>query len=266
MSETETAPQLSGKMFLFERPELLNAEQHGNLGFKKVEKQFEFCSKVRGIPVTVSEVPMAMKEYPIIFVDAEKPMLLAAVGLIDDENLMVDDKGQWEASRYIPGYIRRYPFAVAAENGGDRMAIVIDGAYEGLKEGGDVPIFENGAPTAETNSAIEFCKNYERDRHLTATICDKFKELGLLEGQNASFTPDGETEPKIFAEYLGISEEKLKGLSTQDFLQLRVDGLLPVIYGIMMSMGNWRHMLERRARRHNLTEADALNLPVNTPK
>ncbi len=175
---------------------------------------------------------------------------------------MVDKDGQWEANRYIPGYVRRYPFAVAAENNGDRMAIVIDAGYEGIKEGGDVPIFENGAPTADTNNAIEFCKNYERDRHLTANICDKVKELGLLEGQNASFTPQGETEPQIFAEYLGISEEKLKNLSDDKFLELRNDGLLPVIYAIMMSMGNWRHMLERRARRNNLTEADVLADPV----
>ena len=127
MSETqESAPQLTGNMFLFERPELLTKEQHGNLGMTPPEKPFSFCSKVRAIPLTVSEIPSAMKNYPVVFASLEDPTPLAVVGLVDEANLFVGEDGKWQDMAYLPGYIRRYPFALANEAEGDRLATVID--------------------------------------------------------------------------------------------------------------------------------------------
>ncbi|MHA7873161.1 MAG: SapC family protein, partial [Hyphococcus sp.] len=128
MSETQGTPELTGKMFLFEKPELLSKEQYGDLGMTDPGKRFDFCSKVRAIPITVTEVPVASRDYPIIFLSKENPVLLAVVGLIDDVNLFVDENGAWETHRYIPGYARRYPFGLANQTGTDNMAIVIDTA------------------------------------------------------------------------------------------------------------------------------------------
>ena len=255
MSETQATPTLEGKLFLFERPELMSKEQHGGLGISRPQKPYEFCSKVRAVPITVSEVPAAMKDYPIVFMAQDNLVPLAVVGLGDDVNLFVDDEGNWEANRYIPGYVRRYPFGLAGETGGDRMAIVIDGAFEGLSVGGDMPLFENGEPTASTQQAIEFCKTFERDRQMTEEFGRQLAPFDLVQGQTAQYTPANATEPQAFAQYFAVDEQRLNGLSDDQYLEMRKSGMLAIVYAMVMSLGNWRMLLERRARRFGLTDA-----------
>jgi SapC len=263
MAETVESPKLTGNMFLFDSPELMNKESHGALGFHPTEKNFSFCAKARAIPITVSEIIPAMKDYPVIFLNRENPAPLVVTGMVDDVNLFVDEKGNWEADRYIPGYVRRYPFGVASEDSGERLAIVIDTAYEGLKEGGEFPLFENGEPSASTQQAIEFCKAFEQDRVVTNGFGERLNKFDLIQGQSAQFTPQGASEPKTFAEYFGVDEKKLQELSDEQFLELRQAGLLPLIYAMLMSMSNWRFLLQRRARRFNMSEAEILNRALN---
>ena len=259
MSQTQQAPQLSGKMFLFERPELLNKDQHGHLGMDRPEKPFAFCANVRAIPVTASEMMLAMKHYPIVFLSKEDPMPLAVVGLVDDTNLFVKDDAQWDDNCYIPGYIRRYPFALASETGGERHAIVVDGAHPSIHEGGENRFFtESGESSEATKQAVEFCKQYERDRLVTGDAIKRLIDRDLIQPQNAQYTPQGETEPKTFAQYFGVDEQRLNALDDATFLELRKDGVIPLIYAQLMSMGNWRLLMQRRAARLGLSENEIL--------
>lgn len=263
MSETESGPQVSGKLFLFERPELMTKEQHGELALSAPAKRYQFCASVRAIPITISEIPAAMKDYPVVLMSAEQPIPLAIVGLVDDVNLFVDENGDWEENRYVPGYVRRYPFGIASEASGERMAIVIDSAFEGLAAGGDAPLFDGDAPAENTQAAIEFCKTYERDRLMTEEFGKRLAPFELIQGQTAQYTPQGASEPQAFAQYFGIDEEKLNALSDEQIIELRKSGMLPVLYAMMMSLGNWRTLLQRRAKRFGLTESQLLNQAVN---
>ncbi len=255
MSETAGSPQITGKLFLFERPELLNKEQHGGLGVSPPSAPCKFCANVAAIPLTASEIPAAVKDYPVVFLSEEEPMPLAVVGLIDQVNLFVNEDGQWASDTYIPGYIRRYPFAIANETDGDRLAIVIDSAYDGVVKGGDMPLFEaGGEPTAATQQAIEFCKAYETDRRMTEQFVNLLKSSGLVRGQAAQYTPKDAKEPQPFAQYFGVDEKGLADLSDEKFLELRKSNMLPFLYAQLMSLGNWRNLLMRRAKRFDLTE------------
>ncbi|MEM9013857.1 MAG: SapC family protein [Pseudomonadota bacterium] len=253
MSETEAA-QLTGSMFLFEKPELLSADAHGQLGISRPNEPHAFCAKAKAIPITVTEIPAAMKDYPVIFMSQEKPIPLAVVALGDETNLFVDEKGEWEANRYIPGYIRRYPFGLANETSGDRMAIVIDRAFEGLEPGGNIALFENGELSDASQQAIEFCKTFERDRKTTDEFGEHLKRFDLIAGQTAQYTPTGSTEQQPFAQYFGVDEKKLNELTDDQVLELRKMGMLPILYAMVMSMGNWRSLLSRRAVRFGLSE------------
>ena len=263
MSETQANPQLQGQMFLFEKPELVNKEQHGDLGVSQPSKRFAFCANIRAVPITVSEVPAAMKDYPIVFASPDQMMPIAVTGLVDDVNLFVDEDGNWEANRYVPGYIRRYPFGVANETGSDRFAIVIDTAFEGVKKGGDSPLFNNGEASEMIQQAIEFCKTYEEDRHRTNEFSRLVKELDIAKGQSAQFTPQGATEPQTFAQYLGIDEEAIKALPAEKLVELRDNGVLPLVYAMIISMGNWRTLLQRRANRFGLSDQDIMTPRIN---
>lgn len=269
MSETQGMgaapgnPQLTGNMFLFERPELLSKEQHGHLGIGSPEKRFGFCAKARAVPITVTEVPVASRDYPIIFLSNENPVLLAVTGLIDDVNLFVDEKGDWESTCYVPGYIRRYPFGIANESGSDRMAVVLDAAFDGLSPNGERPLFENGEPSETTKGAVEFCQAFESDRAMTEEFASRVQALDIISSQTAHFTPKGATEPKVFAEYFGVDEAKLTALTDEQFLSLREGNALAAIHALLMSMTNWRSLLQRRAERFNLSENNIFDRAIN---
>jgi len=260
MSQTPAAPQITGKMFLFERPELLNKEQHAGYGLSKTEKPFAFCAKVRAIPLTVNELPFAMKHFPIVYTNKENPLPLAVVGIIDDANLFVNDEGAWDEFAYIPAYIRRYPFAMASETGGDRLAIVIDTASQWVVRGGEVPLFENGEPSKATTDAIEFCKRCEGERRLTEQMMARLKDFDLIQGQSAQYTQPGGSEAHTFAQYFGVDEQRIAALPADRFEALRKAGLLPYIYAQLMSFTNWRELMNRRAKRFGLAD-DAIFQP-----
>ncbi|MAW78871.1 MAG: peptidase [Parvularcula sp.] len=263
MSEAQALPEVTGKMYLYEQPELLMKEKHGDLGLTPTQKPFGFAAKARAVPVTLGEIPSAMKNYPLIFMSQERPSLLAVTGVYDDINLFVDDNGNWEDFAYIPAYVRRYPFGVAAEENGERMAVVIDRGYEGLTQGGQTPLFENDQMTAQTQAAVDFVKNYERDRQVTDQFAKLLMQHELIQQQSAHYTPAGASEPIAFAQYFGVDEDRLKGLSDETKLELERQGAMALAYALLMSMGNWRLILQRRAKRFGLNEQDVFK-PIAT--
>lgn len=261
MSQTAASPQVTGKMFLFEKPELLNREQHGDLGLDPAKKPFGFCAHIKAVPLTLSEVFEASKHYPIVFHSNEEPLPAAIVGLITDVNLFVDDEGNWERNAYIPGYVRRYPFALAAESGSDRLALVFDAAYEGVSKSASRKLFDNGQLSEFSKQAMDFTRTYENDRRITEQAVRALKKFNLIQPQSAQFTPVGATENITFAQYFGTDEKKLQELSDEQFLELRRTNLLPILYAQLMSMANWRHLISRRMQRFSMTDVQAITPP-----
>ena len=264
MSETQSEPQIKGELFLFKKPELMHHEAHGSLGMTKPAKRYDFCSGVRAVPLTVGELASASRDYPIVLISEEQPIPIAAVGLVDDKNLFVDDAGDWERYRYVPGYVRRYPFALAGEEDGDRLAVVIDTDYDGLKAGGEAPLFNGQEATQPTQAAIEFCKSYEEDRLRTIEFGKRLIDLGIVGNMVAQYTPTGSKEPKAFAQYIGIDDQKLRNLSKEKISELHENNMLPIIYSMLTSLHNWRMVLERRATRFGLSEDQILQEQIKS--
>jgi len=258
MSQTQAAPQITGKMFLFERPELLSREQHGSLGVESAKKPFAFCSKIRAVPLTISEIPEASKHYPIVFTSKDEPLPIAVLGFNGDENLFVDENGNWESYAYIPGYLRRYPFAFAGETGGDRLALVIDAAFEGVSRAAKQKLFDKDGLSEFTKQAMEFSRTYEGDRRSTDLIMKEVKKYDLIAPQTAQYTPAGETAPRPFAQYFGIDEQKIAAISDEQYLGLRKMNVLPFLYSQILSLSNWRNLIARRMKRFNISEIEAI--------
>lgn len=257
MSQSIASAQISGKMFLYGQPELLNAQSHGDLGVQPAAKPHSFCAKIRAIPLTVSEIAEASRHYPVVFASQEDLQPVAIVGLLDDVNLFVDEDGNWDPYAYVPGYIRRYPFGLASETGGDRFALVIDAAFEGVRREADRKFFADGQLSEFSKQALEFTKTYETDRRLTEQVFKSVKDLDLITGQTAQYTPTGAQSPQPFAQYWGVDERKLVELSDDEFLKVRRLNVLPVLYAHLLSLGNWRSLILRRMRRFNMTETEA---------
>ncbi|NNU15018.1 SapC family protein [Parvularcula sp. ZS-1/3] len=268
MSQTPPAsgPSVEGQMYLFRKAELITREKHGNMGISRPERPLAFVEKARAVPLTLGEMTTAMRHFPIIFSAADNPVPLAVTGLVDDENLFIDENGEWEKDVYVPGYIRRYPFALATDKDSQdpenpRMAIIVDGEYEGINDSPEIPFFNGSEPSEQMQQAMEFCQSYERDRIQTQRFADVLKGFDLLTQQMAQYTPDNK-DSMAFARYIGVEEQRLRDLADDKYLELRKQNIIPVLYAQLMSMTNWRTLLDKRARRHSLTSANVLE-PLN---
>ena len=109
-------------LLFYKNPVPLNKNDHKDKKISSIGQNFMFAGQTNSVILAGVEFGEAAKEYPIVFSQAgDKVVPVALLGLRNEENLFVDDKGGWDG-RYIPSFVRRYPF-ILAETGGDRPAV-----------------------------------------------------------------------------------------------------------------------------------------------
>ena len=249
MSNTEASSPspFDGNMFLYDEPVLLNKEEHGKLGLSPSANPYEFAKDIKGVPIVASEIQSAQKHYPVVFSDFENPVLVAIVGITEEANLFVDDTGNWDRSAYVPSYLRCHPFAFARRSE-DEYAVVIDRSSQLITESPEIPFFDDDKLSKRVQERVDFCAQYNEERRRTQELCNRVKELGLLNGQRVAQTmPDGE-EVKV-ADYVSIDARKLTDLDKDAVHELHKDGSLSAIFAQMFSLENWNRLMVRRATR-----------------
>ena len=249
--ETQTmagAPQLSGNVLFYSKPEPLTKEQHGALGIKRSDTPYAFTRTANVIPLVVTEFTPAALSYPVIFA-GEAKLPVAVMGITNGENLFVDDAGLYDPDSYLPAYVRRYPFVFANDQEGERLIVCIDTAAAAVGEQPDAPFFENGEPSEFTKNAIKFCEDFETERRRTESFIELLKALDLFDTRRAMFTPqlpDGTIgEPQQVAEYFAVSEEKLNALDAEKLVELRNNGALGQIYAHLISLQGWDRLIAK---------------------
>ncbi|OYW83757.1 MAG: peptidase, partial [Hyphomonas sp. 32-62-5] len=179
---------LSGQVLFYKNPQPLSAEDHGGLGVKQIPQPFGFLREAHAVPVTVTEFGVSAASYPVIFVGEERTPV-AVMGVRQGENLYVDANGMVLEDHYIPAFVRRYPFVFATDEGSDRLLLCVDRAAPMVSNQPEVPFFQNGQPTKFTNDAIEFCKEFERQRRATVDFVKILREMDLFEQKTVTFQP-----------------------------------------------------------------------------
>jgi hypothetical protein len=258
----ETIPmadgQISGNVLLYGKPEPLSIELHGKLGFVKATRPFGYATAAHAVPLQVTEFGPASLTYPIIF-GGEEFSPLAIMSIRPNENLFISDQGDFEIGTYVPAFIRRWPFVLANNDEQQKMIVCIDRAAEVLAEGGEMPLFENGQPSAFTQQAIQFCTDFETERRRTEQFVQTLRSLDLLESKQTTFTPrdpDGTVgQPVQLADYFAVSEEKLAALPAKTINELHASGALRQIYAHLTSMLNWDRLVTKTALRSPIANA-----------
>jgi hypothetical protein len=245
-------PELSGQVLFYKQPEPLSLERHRSLGVKQINAPFSFLREAHAVPITVSEFGMAATCYPIIFVgDAKTPV--AVMGIRQNENEYVDAQGNPDPDYYLPAFVRRYPFVFASDNQTDRLLLCIDVKAPMVSSQPDVPLFDGDQPSQFTQDAIEFCKEFERQRRATVEFVEMLEKENLFEQKSVTFTPRDNTgaqgEPQKIADYFAVSEERLNALPESRFNEIRNTGALAPVYAHMVSLLNWQRIIQRTLKR-----------------
>lgn len=243
---------LSGQVLFYKNPQPLSAEDHGGLGVKQIPQPFGFLREAHAVPVTVTEFGIAAASYPVIFVGDDRTPV-AVMGVRQGQNLYVNAEGMVLEDYYIPAFVRRYPFVFAADEGSDRLLLCVDRSAPMVSNQPEVPFFQNGQPTQFTNDAIEFCKEFERQRRATIDFVKLVRDMDLFEQKTVTFQPrdpQGNAVGAVqkVADYWAISEERLGALSPEKFMELRNNGALGACYAHLVSLLNWSKVVNRAVR------------------
>lgn len=236
---------MAKQLLIYEQVEHVNSKRHKDLSVKLGE-HYEFARTINSIPLIAAEFPSAAAEYPIVFAGTPDGVIPAVIlGLREDENFYINDKGAWTA-KYIPAFLHRYPFIFSSTDDGKTFTLCIDEGFSGCnREGRGERLFDaDGEQTQYLKGVLEFLKGYQAHYQRTEAFCRKLIELELLEPMSAQFTtPRGERVN--LTGFMAINREKLKGLGGDQLKALAATDELELIYVHIQSMRNFNLMLER---------------------
>ena len=240
---------LSGNVLFYQNPEPLSHAKHGQLGVKQIDEPFGFRRAAHAVPLTVTEFGMAACSYPIIFVGDERTPI-AVMGVRQGQNLYVNEAGRTDEEAYVPAFVRRYPFVFASDPANDQLLLCVDSKAPMVSENPEVAFFDGDKPSKFTEDAIEFCKEFERQRQGTVTFVEAMTKYDLFEEKSISFQPrDAEGKEsgpaQKIADYWAVSEERLNGLSDEAFVELKKLGALGATYAHFVSLLNWPRIIQR---------------------
>jgi hypothetical protein len=266
MAANDLSPNISpisGQVLFYSKPEPLDAQRHARLGMKVTDRPFRFAAKQHFIPLHVGEFGPAAISYPIIFAGSDRAPL-AVMGLTAGENMFIAEDGLYRPGAYVPSFVRRYPFVGAKDDEAKRTVVCIDRASDlWVEEGADVVLFENGQPTEFTKNCIEFCSAFDTDRAATDLFIKILTDLDLFETRQATFQPrlEGNVlgETQLVAEFFAVSDEKLRALPADKYLELRDTGALPHIYAHMTSLYGWERLIGETLTRRAAEQAAQTN-------
>ncbi len=233
----------------YEKPVLLNRETHRALRVGPT-LGFAFASRANSLYLAGVEFNEAAKEYAIVFTrSGGKTIPVVILGLRAQENLYVSNDGQavWDA-KYIPAFVRRYPFVLAQMPGAD-MGVCIDEACNNLRDPNGQALFDaQGHSTEFLQNAVEFLTKFQQEYQRTDAFCQRVVAAGLLTDMNAkadltdgrSFTVNG---------LMVVDEKKLLALDDTQVLAMFRAGDLHWLSLHLASLTNMQRLIDRMAER-----------------
>ena len=248
------------EVLFYERPVPLNRTEHKDLRIKPIPN-LKFAGTVHSVPLTGVEFPSAARDLPILFggVTAADAGPMVLLGLRQNENLYVNDAGQWEANVYIPAFVRRYPFVLAEKPAGaegDDFTVFLDEAYEGFGTVEGERLFkEDGTETEMLTSAVKFLGEFQSHITRTQWFMEQLRKHDLLEPRNIRLERGGNSINLngLFV----VNEDKLRQLdekTTHEFLR---EGVFGWIYAHLLSLNNIDRVSMRLSQREQAEEAAA---------
>lgn len=246
MSDSGTQQQEAGLPPLYSEMIPLNAEMHGGYSLR-ARRSYSYASAEVSLPLNVAEFTRAALSYPIAFANTAPSFPIAILGVTSGVNLFVDGEGNWLPGSYVPAYARRYPFFLAKQKDGEKLALCLDRNDDILELSDREPLLSEGEPTPALKNAMEFCQNYYKAQTLTRQVVDSLEKLDLLIERQVSIDTVGGEKMRIGG-FKMIDDEKFKALPPELLSEWRDRDILMLIYAHKLSQENWSRLIERHTQ------------------
>lgn len=217
----------------------------------------EFGDNLGTVLTFPTEYGDVQREYPIFF--RKDPQTgefqsIALLGFQPEENLFLDERGQWNAA-YIPGIIARGPFLIGFQNqdvdGELRREPVIhvdlDNPRVSTTEG--EPVFlPQGGNTRYLERISAILQGIHQGLAVSKAMFEAFSAHELIEPVNVEVKFNAEEQFNLRGLYT-ISEEKLRGLSGDALYKLNSTGFLQGAFLVIASLNNVKKLIDMKHRR-----------------
>ncbi len=236
---------MSKQLLIYETAVPVSPARHGRHAVQ-VGQNYGFAAGVNAVPLMAVEILRAATEYAVVFTLAGDEVMPAVVlGVKGDQNLYLGPDGHWNA-RYIPAFVRRYPFVFSTSADAKTLTLCIDEAYPGLNtQGRGERLFtDDGSPTPYVDRVLSFLKEYQAQFMRTQALGRKLKELALLEPMQAKVTtPSGDA--LSLTGFLAVSRAKLRALGPEALQALVRTDELELLYLHLYSLRNFNEVKDR---------------------
>jgi hypothetical protein len=217
----------------------------GHAGCAVEVRDHAFCRAVNSVPLTAVEFRSAAGEYPIVFATGNEGVQpVAVLGLREHENLFVSPQGEW-LGRYVPAFVRRYPFVFSQTEDGRRFVLCVDEAFPGFnREGRGEPLFTpEGLPSQYVEKVTRFLQEYRAQFLRTRRFCRRLQELGLLEPMQARVAV-GDRQLALGG-FAAVDRRKLKAVPPERLAELVGSDELELVYLHLQSLRNFEALRGR---------------------
>lgn len=230
---------MSTQLLIYETAVPVSNGRHGKASIEP-GKGYGFARKINSVPLTAVEFPLAAAEYAIVFAQSGSEVVpVVILGARAGENLYVKDDDGWNA-RYVPAFVRRYPFVFAAKDDAKTFTLCVDEAFQGLNfQGRGQALFDaQGKQTPYVDNVLRFLQEYTAQFARTQAFCRKLAELKLLEPMQAQFTLASGQKMSLTG-FHAVDRKRLKALPAETLAQMAGTDELELIYLHLQSLRNF---------------------------
>ncbi|MBD3316153.1 MAG: multidrug transporter, partial [Chitinivibrionales bacterium] len=236
---------MSKQLLIYESARPISKTKHRDWSVKTGDN-YGFARSINSVPITAVEFPNAAREYSIVFTGKDDSLIpVVILGVRENENLYITPEDKI-AAKYIPAFLRRYPFVFSSNDNGDNFTLCIDESFSGCnQEGRGERLFDaQGEQTLYLKNVLDFLKEYQTRFSRTKAFCTKLNELGLLEPMNAQIRPV-EGGNITLTGFMAVNRAKLKELPADQLQGLVKTDELELIYLHLQSLRNFEMFLEK---------------------
>ena len=244
-NNTNQGAKMTKQLLIYESATPITPARHAGHSVE-VGGSYAFSAGVNAVPLMAVEILRAATEYAVVFTGVGDDVIPAVVlGVKGEQNLYLAPDGHWNA-KYIPAFIRRYPFVFAASADNKTLTLCIDESYPGLNTEGRGQRFftADNRPTPYVEQVLTFLKEYQAQFLRTQAFGRRLQEFGLLEPMQAKVTTPGGAQLSLTG-FMAASRAKLRELPAEKLAQLAKTDELELLYLHLYSLRNFNEVKDR---------------------
>ena len=235
---------MATQLLIYETAVPVSAARHRDASVE-VGADYAFARTVNSVPLMAVEFPHAASEYAIVFAGAAEELMPAVIlGMRGNENLYLAH-GKWSA-KYVPAFLRRYPFIFSTLDQGKSFVLCVDEAFAGFNRAarGQRLFADDAKPSPYVENVLKFLQEYQAQFNRTKEFCRKVKELDLLEPMQAQIDMVSGERLQLRG-FWAVNRAKLKALSGDKLAELAKTDELELLYLHVQSMRNFNALRDR---------------------